>query len=104
MFIGMMLVDAALAAWAVGMMQQPQAPRWIPFILVWLGLTLAASVGLVLLVTNTTVAILSEKDAALIGPFGAGVALVACVAAMTQQRRARKSDPSRPAERTGSGS
>lgn len=45
MFFGLMMVDAALAAWTVGLMQQPQAPRWIRLVLVLLGVTFAISVG-----------------------------------------------------------
>ena len=90
MFFGMMLVDAALAAWAVGLMQQKGAPRWVVGILVWLGVTLVASMGLVLLAVDSPGAGVSEKHAALIGPTGAGIALVALLAATVSQRRATK--------------
>ena len=52
MFFGLMMIDAALAAWAVGLMQQPEAPRWIRFVLVWLGTTFAVSVGFVVLLSD----------------------------------------------------
>ena len=96
MFFGMMLVDAALAAWAVGVMQQPGAPRWVRYVLVGLGLTLVASVGLVLLALDSTDTA-AEKNASLIGPVGAGVALIALSLATALQRRAaRLRPPGRP--------
>ena len=89
MFFGLMLVDAALAAWAVGLMQQPGAPRWVRYLLVWLGLTLVSSVVLVLLAQEATAPAISEKNASLIGPAGACVALLALMAGTLLQRRAR---------------
>ncbi len=93
MFIGMMLVDAALAAWAVGILQHPAAPRWVRYLLVWLGVTLAASAGLVLLAVNTPEPLLSEKNSALIGPLGALVVLPGLILATLSQRRAKKNAP-----------
>jgi hypothetical protein len=86
MFFGMMLVDAALAAWAVGLMQQPGAPRWVRYLLGWLAVTLVLSVALVLGSSN----IVSEKNASLLGPAGAVVALVALIVATLIQQRASK--------------
>lgn len=86
MFFGMMLVDAALAAWAVGLMQQPGAPRWVRYLLVWLAVTLVLSAGLVL----GSSSIVSEKNASLLGPAGAVMALVALIVATLIQKRASK--------------
>jgi hypothetical protein len=86
-FFGMLMVDAALAAWALGIMQQPSAPRWIRLVLVWLGLTMAASTVLVLIAGEN---ISLEKTAALIGPGGAGLAVLALAVATVIERRGRK--------------
>ena len=88
MFFGMMLLDASLAAWAVGVMQQPAAPRWVRWVIAWLGVTLLISVGGVLLAvegSNPSV----EKNASLIGPFGAAAAFLALAVATAIQRRRR---------------
>ena len=93
MFFGMMLVDAALAAWAVGLLGQPGTPKWVRYVLVWLGVTLVASMGLVLASVDAeggTALGLSEKEAALLGPLGASAALGALILATLAQRRAAK--------------
>ena len=86
MFFGLMLVDAALAAWAVGLMQQPQAPRWIRFVLVLLGGTFAVSVSVVVVLTDR-----ADNDTArawgLIAPSGAVVAFVVLLVATVGSRR-----------------
>lgn len=82
----MVLVDAALAAWAVGILGQPNAPKWVKFVIGWLGVTLAVSVAGV-------VAFSDKADNALAGhagriaPFGAAIAAIALLAATRQQRR-----------------
>lgn len=89
MFFGMMLVDAALAAWAVGMMGQPNAPKWLRFVIVWLGVTLIVSVAGV-------VALDQKADNELAGwmsrvaPLGAAFGASALVAASVLQRRASR--------------
>lgn len=95
MFIGMMLVDAALAAWAVGILGQPFAPRWVRGLLFFIPLSLALSVvGVVTAVDagepheGFTLG-LTEKTASLIGPTGALIALAALVLGFLQQRQSR---------------
>ncbi len=86
MFFGLMLVDAALAAWAVGLMQQPRAPRWVSFVLVWLGLTFAVSVGFVVFLSDR--ADNAEARAwGLIAPGGSVAAAVALLVATVISRR-----------------
>ena len=86
MFFGLMLVDAALAAWAVGLMQQPQAPRWVRFVLVLLGVTFAISVSVVTLLTDK-----ADNDRArafgLIAPAGALAAAGLLLTATLLSRR-----------------
>jgi hypothetical protein len=86
MFFGLMLVDAALAAWAVGLMQQPKSPRWIPVVLVLLGITFAISVGVVTVLTDR-----ADNDTArafgLIAPLGAVAAAIALLVATMISRR-----------------
>ena len=89
MFFGMMLVDAALAAWAAGLMQQPGAPRWVRYVLVWLGVTLLLSMGLVLGSSD----IVSEKNASLLGPIGSVAAMPALIIATLAQKRSKKLKP-----------
>ena len=94
MFIGMMLLDAALAAWAVGILGQPMAPKWVRLIIVWLIATLVSSAVLVLAAQSEGFSTgVSEKNASLIGPLGAVTAIVALVIAVLQQRSARKTTP-----------
>ena len=76
-------------------MGQPGAPKWIRYVLVWLGSTLISSVLLVVLALDPdkgprlVAAGVTEKNASLIGPAGALVAVVALAVATLQQRRAR---------------
>lgn len=76
MFFGIMILDAALAAWAVGLMGQPNAPKWVRFVLVWLGVTLVVSVGLVFGLSDRADNA-SARLAVQLGPAGAVVAAVA---------------------------
>ncbi len=93
MFFGLMLVDAALAAWAVGQMQQPGAPRWLRLVLVWLALTFIVSVGPVMFLSE-------EADNAkarawgLIAPLGAVVAAIALLVAAAIARRNKRASTS----------
>lgn len=88
MFFGLMLVDAALAAWAVGLLQQqqPPAPRWVRFVLVWLGLTFGVSVGVVTFLTDRADNA-QARGWGLIAPVGACVAAVALLVATLLSRR-----------------
>ena len=96
MFFGMMLVDAALAAWAVGLMGQPGAPKWTRYVLVWIGASLITSVVLVLATVDPDNGLgaismgVSEKNASLIGPAGAIAAMVALTIATLRQQRNTK--------------
>lgn len=89
MFFGMMLVDAALAAWAVGLMGQPSAPRWVRFILVWLGLTFAVSVGFVVYLGDRADNV-QARSWGLIAPLGAVVAAVALLVATVSARSKKR--------------
>jgi hypothetical protein len=86
MFFGLMLVDAALAAWAVGLMQQPQSPRWVKFVIVLLGVTFAISVSVVTLLTDK-----ADNETArafgLIAPVGAVTAAALLLTATLTSRR-----------------
>jgi hypothetical protein len=88
MFFGLMMVDAALAAWAVGLMQQPGSPRWVRFVLYLLGITFAISVGVVTVLTDR-----ADNDTArafgLIAPAGAVVAAIALLIATISSRRSK---------------
>lgn len=90
MFFGLMMVDAALAAWAVGLMQQAQSPRWVRLVLVLLGVTFAISVSVVTLMTDK-----ADNDQArawgLIAPIGAIAAGVILLIATILSRRPKKS-------------
>ncbi len=89
MFFGLMLVDAALAAWAVGLMQQPHSPKWVRFVLVLLGVTFAISVGFVTLLSDK--ADNAEARAwGLIAPLGAVAATVVLIAATVISSRRKK--------------
>ncbi len=86
MFFGLMMVDAALAAWAVGLMGQPKSPRWVRFILFLLGITFVVSVGVVTVLTEH-----ADNDTArawgLIAPGAACVAFVLLLIATLISRR-----------------
>lgn len=86
MFFGMLLVDAALAAWAVGILGQPNAPKWVRVVIVWIGVTLIVSVaGVVAFSEKSENAVAGQ--AGRIAPFGAAVAGIALLTATIQQRR-----------------
>ncbi len=85
-----MLVDAALAAWAVGLMGQSTAPRWVRFVLVLLAVTFAVSVGPVVFLTDK-----ADNDQArawgMIAPSGAVLAAIALlVATMISRGNSKK--------------
>ena len=90
MFFGLMLVDAALAAWAVGLMGQPGAPRWLRFVLVWLGITFAISVGFVVFLSDRADNA-QARAWGLIAPAGAVAAAVALLIATISARRKKSS-------------
>ena len=86
MFFGMLLVDAALAAWAVGILSQPNAPKWVRFVIGWIGVTLIISVAGVVAYSDKA----DNETAGFAGriaPFGAAVAGIALLVAMAIQRR-----------------
>ena len=89
MFFGMMLVDAALAAWAVGLMGQPNSPRWVRFVILWIGVTLVVSVGLVV-GFNERADNAAARMVGLIAPLGAVAAAVALFVATAISRRKRR--------------
>ncbi|GEM_PF-3413738 len=86
MFFGLMMVDAALAAWAVGLMGQPKSPRWVRFILFLLGITFAISVAVVTILTDR-----ADNDTArawgLIAPAAACLAFVLLLIATIISKR-----------------
>jgi hypothetical protein len=86
MFFGLMLVDAALAAWAVGILGQPGAPRWVRAVLVWIVATGVVSVGLVWWLGDHP----ASRSVGLIAPAGAVTAAIALLVATRLQRRAGK--------------
>ena len=86
MFFGLMLVDAALAAWAVGLLGQPNSPKWVRFILVWLAVTFAVSVGPVFWLSDEADNALARAWG-LIAPVGAVVAAIGLLVATAISRR-----------------
>ena len=85
MFFGMLLVDAALAAWAVGIYGRPNGPKWVRFVIVWLGVTLVVSVAGVAVYTDHADNALAGF-AGRIGPAGAVVGAIALLFAQMNGR------------------
>lgn len=86
MFFGMLLVDAALAAWAVGILGQPDGPKWVRFVIGWLGVTLVVSVAGVAVYSDHADNALAGF-AGRIGPAGAVVGAIALLVAQVRARR-----------------
>lgn len=82
------MVDAALAAWAVGLLGQRGTPRWVRFVIVWLGVTLVSSVALVSAISDRQDNQLA-RAVGLIAPLGAVAAAFALLVATYFSRRPR---------------
>ncbi|MBS1149647.1 MAG: hypothetical protein H6Q89_1345 [Myxococcaceae bacterium] len=89
MFFGLMMVDAALAAWAVGLMQQKRAPRWVPLVLVLLGLTFAVTLSSVVLLADPADNELARAWGQ-VAPLGAVAAALALGVATVISRRPKR--------------